>query len=144
MRRRFLMLFLVLVAAVAAATVVVYAAGTVTMTGTSTRGDSRYVITWTSDAAGAVTGNAQTVKAGYLIQATLIPDSGGTQPTDLYDVTLVDESGLDLLAGQGANESNAAPHLLSFDPPIYNKDTLDLRITNAGNAKGGKLVLVVR
>src|SRR5688572_2234141 len=73
------------------------AAGTVTVTqatvvNTSTRRVVRYTVAWVSTAGGAVSANSFSIGAGTLVSARFIPDSGGTQPTDLYDVTLTDSN----------------------------------------------------
>jgi hypothetical protein len=81
-----------------------------------------------------------------------VPDGGGTQPSDLYDVTLVDTNAIDVIAGVGANLSNATSTLKvpSFGTTTlyryYHDGTqqLDLVVANAGAAKGGTVVLWVR
>src|SRR3972149_4024740 len=88
-------------------------AGTVALT--SSRVDAsvyKYSLAWTSDAAGAVSGNSISLPAGTVVAVTFIPDTGGAQPTDLYDVTMTcDAHGPNVLddgAGTsiGANLSN--------------------------------------
>lgn len=124
------------------------AAGSATVTATSI-GDGRvvrYTIAWVSDASGNVSGVTTAlsgIKYGYLQQFKLIPDAGGTAPTALYDVTLVDANGVDLLAGAGANLSATVSTLTMSAAPIFYDASaaLDLGISNAGNAKGGTLVL---
>jgi hypothetical protein len=115
-------------------------------------GVTKYTLTWTSTAGGAVSGNAFAVKRGELLQVKFVPDAGGTQPTDLYDVTLVDTDSVDVLAGAGANLSNAASTVKvpSFGTTtLYRyfhsaEQNLDLVVANAGAAKGGKVYLYVR
>lgn len=116
-----------------------------------------YTIAWTSDASGNVTGNASNTWGltastvyplmGHLKQVKFIPGSGATQPTDLYDVTLVDSDGASLLVingvDYGANQSNATPLLTTMEVPIYldASKTIDVRVANAGNAKTGTVKL---
>lgn len=126
------------------------ATGTVTVTSTLDLGNvARYTLAWTSTAGGAVSGNALTL-AGRLVQIKFVPNTSTTQPTDLYDVTLVDSDGLDVLTidgvSYGANLSNATPKLVSFTAPIVlaSGSTLDLTIANAGNAKTGTVILWVQ
>ena len=123
-----------------------WAAGTVVVTTSDVgHGVTKYSIDWTSDAAGAVSGNAFAVTAGTIFQVEYTPDAAGTQPTDLYDATLVYANGLDLLQGSGANLSNVT----AYGPvmqALYFHDgtrTVDLVIANAGNAKGGTVVIWV-
>lgn len=142
--RRLLTVF----ALVGALTVNLMAAGTVTMTsarsGTATPGIMKYTIAWTSDAAGAVNGNTLAIRTGRIIKAEIVPASGGTQPTDLYDLELQDGRDVDLLAGAGANQSNAAAEIALFNPPLYVDDaSLELVVANAGNAKGGTVLVWV-
>lgn len=146
--RRFVILFILLLVAVAGsislAARVPAQAGTVTLVSVQNEAsEPRYTYRWTTDASGNVTENAVTVKPGYLVQVMVIPDSGGTQPTDLFDMTILDESGLDVASGQLANLSNAAATLKSWDPRIYNQDKLDIRVANGGNAKSGQIVLLI-
>jgi hypothetical protein len=105
----------------------------------------RYEFTWTTDASGNVSANTATLqfKPGYLRQIRFIPSGGGTQPTNNYDVTLVDGSGVDLLNGKGANLSNASGLYLTWLPGIYydGVQTLDFVVANGGNAKSGTVVI---
>lgn len=124
------------------------AAGTVTVASVNLRGNLvQYTVTWVSTAGGAVSGNAFSIAAGRLVSIRFTPDSGGTQPTDLYDVTLAETSGVaDLTSGQGANLTNAAAVLVQWDPPLYQSGarTVDVVVANAGNAKGGTVVILVQ
>lgn len=145
MRTRLLVLFVVL-----CATLPLTAAGTVVVTSRSDLGNAaRYELAWTSTAGGAVSGNALTV-AGRLMQVKFVPNTGATQPTDLYDVTLVDQDSADMLTvdgvAYGANLSNATPKVLLFNPPVVLETggTLDLVVANAGNAKTGTVILWVQ
>jgi hypothetical protein len=124
-------------------------AGTVTPTSASTGATSPYMRVYTlallSTAGGAVSGNPQVLIPGRLVQVKVKPDTGGTQPTDLFDLTLLDADGVDLLGGSGANLSNAAAVILGSDPPIYvTGGTVDPVLANAGNAKGVTVTLVVQ
>lgn len=124
-------------------------AGSITVTSSKVGNLTKYAIDWTSDAAGAVSGNTFDVEDGELVQVRYTPDSGGTQPTDLYDVTLTDPSGLDILAGGGANLSNAAASVAVPVVSTYFRRTLEAGsytpvVAAAGNAKGGLIELLVR
>lgn len=68
---------------------------------------AKYSIAWTCSAGGAVTENAVPLKAGRIVQVVMTPASGGDQPSDDYDVTLLQASGEDdLLAAAGTDCSN--------------------------------------
>lgn len=126
------------------------AAGTVAVTATEVApGVTKYVIAWTSTAGGAVSANTFSVRRGEILQVKFVPNSGGTQPTDLYDVTLVDTDGVDLLGSEGANLSNAAsaigvPKVDSERIFVDGTQVLDLVVANAGSAKGGSVIVWMR
>lgn len=139
-------LFLVIAALVMLSTHV-GAAGTVTVTSVDVgQGVTLYTVAWTSTAGGAVSANAFAVKAGSILQVKFMPNTAGTQPTDLYDATLVDEQSIDILNGQAANLSNATGLYLQFSPPLRHDgdNDLDLVIANAGNAKTGTVYVWVQ
>ena len=140
MKRRALIVALLLLVAS-----LVYAVGTVTFTSTTVNpGFAKYTIAWVSDASGDVSGNAAqySIIPGVLRQAMFTPDGGGTQPTDLYDATLLFAT-VDVLDGVAANLSNSTSTIVMFDPPLFYDATsnFDLVISNAGNAKGGSFTL---
>lgn len=126
------------------------AAGSITVTST-TVGSSQvqYSLAWTSDAAGAVSGHALDIRRGFLLHVEFVPGSGGTQPTDLYDAQLQDRFDVDLLnngtTAQGGNLSNATSKIVQWSPPLYydGRGSLELVISNAGNAKTGTVYLTV-
>ena len=127
-----------------ALTLPLFAVGTATVTTTQYAGLNsanrvRYAIAWTSTAGGAVSGNAFAIVRGKLLSVKFMPNTGVTQPTDLYDATLIDADSVDLLNGAGTDLSNATGKYFLFSPSIYldGTSTLDLVIANAGNAKTG-------
>lgn len=109
-------------------------------------------LAWTCDASGAVNGTRTTAfVSGEILRVVFVPGTGGAQPTNLYDVTLEDTDGVDVLDGCGANRSNAAA--VSTAPEIGAaatgqrtavSSTLELKVSNAGNAKQGTVVLYHR
>jgi hypothetical protein len=125
-------------------------AGSITVT-TSEAGSglTKYSVAWLSNASGAVTENSFNVRAGELVQVEYVPDAGGTQPTDAYDMTLLNANSLDVLGGGGANLSNATrtqavPAVSTYFRRTLEAGALTPTISNAGNAKGGTLILLVR
>lgn len=130
-------------------------AGTVVLTTQSLGGGyTKYIMSWVSSAGGVVTENAVTLPRGHIHQVKFVPDGGGTQPTDLYDVTLVDaiSGGADFLTGIGANLSNANRKI--GVPQIGDGTTALQRVfieagsyyptvANAGAAKGGAIIIVM-
>lgn len=110
---------------------------------------------WVSDASGDVSGTPSEALSGQIVRVVFTPDSGGTQPTNLYDVTMLDAGGVDVLAGQGANLSNAAASAVCPGVPLKDGTTtsvipaqvdgvLNLVVANAGNAKGGTVTVYLR
>lgn len=125
------------------------AAGTVTVTTTAIGPVTEYKIVWVSTAGGAVSGNAFGVTDGLILAVKFVPDGGGTQPTDLYDVTLVDAHSVDILNAQAADLRNTVGKYFQFTTPFYfsgnrGAQTLDLVIANAGASKGGTVFIWVR
>ncbi len=106
----------------------------------------RLTLGWTSDASGDVTTTQVEaasigipVLVGKLTRVIFTPDSAGTQPTALYDATILDNDGQDLLAGNGANRDNTNGDNMMLDPIVPFVGVLRPQITNAGNAKGGTI-----
>lgn len=128
-------------------------AGTNTITYQEHRTVKKITMDWLSNASGAVSGTATKARSGQILRVVFQPDSGGTQPTDQYDVTLLDDDGMDVLAGVGANLSNAAnsqvvPVVTDGNngnmAPVAFDGTLELQVANAGNAKGGIVIIYYR
>lgn len=111
----------------------------------------KHVITWTSDASGNVSGNSLSLPPGSIVSVDFTPNSGGTQPTDLYDVTFTDALSINVFddgagASIGANLSNTtSAHKVPFvggGSVTYIRrwlhgGTYTLVVAAAGNAKGG-------
>lgn len=121
-------------------------AGTVTVSETTHTSVKRIYWDWLSTAGGAADLVTAAAYDGLLERAVFIPDGGGTQPTDLYDVTITDPDGVDVLAGLGANLSNAATVVKTHADGLtaVSGQLLTLNVTNAGNAKGGVVILYLR
>lgn len=135
-------------------------AGSITVTSSEVAGGAgvrKYSIAWTSDAAGAVSGNTVEISAGTIIAVEFVPGTGGVQPTDLYDVTFTDAEGVNMFddgAGTsvGANLSNAtASHKVPFVGGgsvtyvrqwLHGGDYTPV-VAAAGNAKQGQIDLYV-
>lgn len=142
--KRLTIALLVLLLTVATASAV----GTITFTVTNLgRNMMKYTVDWVSDGSGDVSGNASQflIARGEIVQAQFEPDSGGTQPTDLYDATFT-LVGIDVLDTTGDNLSNSTGKIVLFDPPLFfdASSDLDLVIANAGASKGGTFTLWVK
>lgn len=101
-----------------------------------------YDFTWLSDASGDVKETALVVDPGAFVQVEVYPDAGGTQPTDAFDVTLLNELGADLITGEGSNLSNAGPTLVKSAGYAHPGGSLYPTIANAGDSKGGRIRLI--
>jgi hypothetical protein len=126
-------------------------AGTVTATHAKQETIRQLRLAWTSDAAGAVSGTLVHA-SGELVRVVFIPGTGGVVPTTLYDVTIEDADGLDVLAGKGANLSEVNKTQIvpligdgtTTQQRVALSSTLELKVANAGNAKQGTVVLYYR
>lgn len=108
----------------------------------------RLVWDWTSNGSGAAT--LSVAFNGRIVRVTT--DPGATAPTDDYDLTFVDEDGLDLFMGRGANRDTTnsehfCPGMTISDgtnnnviPVAYN-GTATLTIANAGDTKQGTVTM---
>lgn len=108
--------------------------------------DAVITIPWVSNSSGEYTETIPASLYGYgtLRKAAFDPDASGTQPTDLYDITLLDAGGIDVLGATGANLSNAST--VEKDTSDFGTDQvmsgdLSFAVANAGSAKGGTVYL---
>lgn len=104
-------------------------------------------VTWESDASGDATGTV--ALDGQIIKVTTNPDTDA--PSANYDITLVDEDGVDVAAGLLANRhtSNSEEAYLYKEItlggtgtdrgilPIYHSGLVTFTVAAAGNAKNG-------
>ena len=131
-------------------------AGSVTLTSSEIAGSGgirKYALAWVSDASGAVSGTSHALAPGTIVIVEFVSDSGGTQPTSLYDVDFLDDHGASMFDDGtgttiGANLSNTigehrAPLMVgsssvhTYVRAWLHGGTYQLTVANAGNAKGG-------
>ena len=100
---------------------------------------------WLSASDGTVSSAAFGAYMGKIVKAILASDSGGTAPTNLYDVTIEDEDGYDVLSGAGADVTSAATvYLVDPNKCLWvRSNSLTLKVANAGDAKGGVVTLYI-
>jgi len=133
---------------------------TVTNVGQGT-GALKCSIGWTCDAAGNVTGDTINMPAGSVLAVEFIPGTGGSQPTNLYDVDLLDFLGTSMFddgagASIGANLSNvntthkvpfingaATTYVRSWLQGSSGGQPYQLTVANAGNATSGVINIYV-
>ena len=119
------------------------------MAGTVTTAEQHYgevkkiVFSWTSSAGGAADATSSYGYSGLVERVLVVPGTGGTVPSDQFDVVLLDDDSRDLLYGVGANCSNVDTTVIKDAGTIAN-DKVTLGVTNAGNAKTGTVVVFVR
>ena len=119
-------------------------AGTVVTTEVIHGSVKKVTFAWTSSAGGAADATTTAAFDGKILHVVTVP-SAVTAPTNLYDVVLEDDAGVDLLATNGANRSDTATeHILSANMGAVSKSTLTLGVTNAGNAKLGTVYVYLR
>jgi len=82
--------------------------------------------------------------SGKIIGAVFIPGSGADQPDNLYDVLINDQESIDVLAGEGADKSNASTEQSNGAMGTVANDRLTLAISNAGDAKSGVVIIYIR
>ena len=121
------------------------------MAGTLTNTDARIAglaheltIDLTSTAGGAVTEDTTVKVGGFILQVGIRPDSGGTQPTDQFDLVINDAYGRDILRAGGGNLSNASDTWLTpviDDGLVFVNSLLSIALSNAGDSKGVTVVI---
>lgn len=133
--------------------------GTTTVAKTNIDGSggiTKTTLSWTSDASGNVSGNSVPMHSGSIVVVEFVPGTGGTQPTDAYDISFLDPEGVNMFddgsgTSVGANLSNSASsHKIPFiggGSVTYVRQWLpgatnyQLTVANAGNAKTGTVTI---
>ena len=97
-----------------------------------------------TDASGDVTEQTSIIINGRINRVVTNPDNTDT-PTTLWDLTLADEDGVDVLAGNGADrdsaDSGASEQIAlgATNPTVASK--LTFTVANGGNAKKGVVIV---
>ena len=101
---------------------------------------------WLSATDGTVSSAASGWYCGKIVKVSLASDSGGTAPTNLYDVTIEDGDGLDVLSGNGANVTASATVYINDPTKMLwvRSGTLTLKVANAGDEKGGVVTMLIQ
>ena len=103
-------------------------------------------ITWsfTTDASGDVTEQTSATINGQISRVVTNPDNTDT-PTTLWDLTLKEEDGVDILTGDGADrdaaDSGASEPIAPCPPCPAINSKLTFTVANGGNAKKGVVVV---
>jgi hypothetical protein len=107
-------------------------------------GVKKIVWTWLATDQGIVTGSKTTNK--YTGEVTrFITDPGATAPTAAYDITILDDDGVDVLIGAGADRSATLTEQVIASSLGYIYDSkLTLEILHAGDSKIGVVYLYIK
>lgn len=101
---------------------------------------------WTSDASGDVSGTDTVALSGVPLRWVTNP--GSTAPTDDYDITVLDDDGIDIANGGLADrDTSNTEHFIpggNAAPGAAFMGLLSLVVANAGNAKEGTLRMYYR
>lgn len=133
------------------------ATGTVTQTYTqvySSEGNtnlSKLTFVWTTDSSGNASATTNTtitdqIAGKYIVVVSCIPSSVDV-PTTLYDVTITDTNGLDVVGGillnrtSGATGDQATPFIGALYGPRPISTALTWTVANAGSGKSGTGIL---
>lgn len=105
----------------------------------------RVIWDWACTDGGIVTGSVTTEKyTGQVVRLVTNPDASTSNPTDNYDVQVLDSDGGDVLMGAGADRDTAnTEQVLASSLGYVYDSTLTLEITNAGDAKSGLVILYI-
>lgn len=118
-------------------------------------GSSRIaVVDWTSASDGSATGEVEL--DGQLVK--FVTNPGATAPTDDYDITLVDEDGIDVAQGLLANrDTSNSEEVYGYEEitlggtgtdrgilPIFHAGPVTFTLANAGDSKVGQLKIYMR
>ena len=117
-------------------------AATLTVTKQSTHQMRLTRLAWTSHTDGVVTGLTAVLPPGWIHQVGIAPGTSSVQPTNAYNLTLLDEDGIDLLRGEGVVLSNTVGKMVMLGDIWFNGGTVAPSVTGAGSGKSGVLVIV--
>lgn len=122
------------------------AVGTVTYSEEIFGSVQKITAAWTCSAGGAVSGTSTALPfSGKIERLVTVPGTAGDQPTDQYDITILDEDGVDVLANAGQNRSNVnTEQVASASLGIVANDKLQLVVAAAGATKKGTVYLYLR
>lgn len=96
------------------------------------------------EASGAATATTTKTYTGLVQLLTTIPN-GSTAPAASYDVQILDESSVDILAGKGLNRHTANTEQVTASMGGVVNDKLKFSVANAGSSSGaGTIYLLIR
>ncbi len=110
---------------------------------------SRIDIDWTSHASTGLVELAVSQEINGILLALITDPDGGAAPDALYDVTILDDKGIDILLGKGADRSATLVESVPLDlntgqPRPTATTSFTFKVANAGNSKQGFVQLLFR
>lgn len=120
--------------------------GTVTVTEERLTNIHKIVFAWTSDTggdAGLATKTTTYQYTGAILGLVTIPGTGADQPDDNYNVTLLDDSGVDVLNAQGLLRDDTNTEWVLSSLGFVANDQLTLSIDSAGDTLQGTVIVYV-
>jgi hypothetical protein len=99
------------------------------------------IVSATDGTATATTANAF---SGEVLRLVIVPGAAGDAPTDQFDVAVNDADGYDILAGQGANLSNAATTTVVASMGCVANDRLSLSASGMGDQNTATAYVYIR
>ena len=103
----------------------------------------KVICDWLSHTDGVASSSTTYAYDGELLAVMFVPDTAGTAPDDLYDVTITDGTN-DLLAGKGADLSGTNTILITSGMIPITNDKLTINVTGAGDSNGGLIYIYIR
>lgn len=100
---------------------------------------------WVSAADGSANGTTANEYSGEIIRLVTVPAAATAAPSDNYDVVINDQDTTDVLMGAGANRDTATTEqVLGTSLGCVANDKLSLSIANAGDSKGGTVIVYIK
>ena len=102
----------------------------------------KFVIVSATD--GTATATTTNAFSGEVLRFIVVPAAAAAQPDDQFDIAINDADGYDILAGQGANLSNAATTTVVASMGCVANDKLSLSASGIGDQNGATVYVYIR
>lgn len=124
------------------------AAGTATISEETYGSMKKIKWSWTAGS-GSSAGTVSSAQTSYAyngkIQALItVGATGSSAPSASYDITIKDESSVDVLMGTGASRAATTEYTKAASMAAVANDKLTLAVTSAGSANAGAVYLFIR
>lgn len=98
---------------------------------------------WESDSTADVEFTSVEYYNGMIKGLYTIPGTGGSAPSDNYDVVANDKDGIDILNGQGANRSATLTQRVFSSLGLIANSQITFVISNAGEDNSGTIIVYI-